>query len=276
MAKTVYFIDGKFKRKPLSSIEDRGFFFADSIYEVIRGRYDKPLFLEEHLERLYRGLSEVKINFELQREELSKIIIKSLNKLKKPESTIYIQITRGKEPRSHLPHKKTKPTLIIITREFRRLSPKLFKEGVPMILYPDIRWARCDIKTTMLLPNVLAKIEAKERGYFDALFHKNGYITESTSSSFFAIKDGKIYTHPLTTDILPSITREKVIEIANKIGTSVVEKPIKIEEISVLEGAFLAGTTYDILPIKNIEGKSIPISNIIYKIQREYEKLIMI
>lgn len=143
-----------------------------------------------------------------------------------------------------------------------------------MILYPDIRWARCDIKTTMLLPNVLAKIEAKERGYFDALFHKNGYITESTSSSFFAIKGGKIYTHPLNTDILPSITREKVIEIANKIGTSVVEEPIKIEEIPVLEGAFLAGTTYDILPINNIDGKLIPISNIIYEIQREYEKLL--
>jgi len=274
MAKRVYFLDGKFKKKPLSNIEDRGFFFSDSVYEVIRARNEKPFFLDEHLSRLERGLKELKINYQFDREYLEEIIKKSLRILKKKEAAIYLQITRGKEPRSHLPRKNTKPALIIITSEFRPLASRLFKEGVSVILYPDIRWARCDIKTTMLLPNVLAKIEAKERGFFDALFYKNGYITESTSSSFFGILGGKLITYPATNEILPSITREKVIDIARKHQIPVEERPILLQEIQKLEGAFLAGTTYDILPINRIENTKIPLSSLTSLIQEEYAKLL--
>jgi D-alanine transaminase len=274
MAKRIYFIDGKFRRNPLSTIEDRGFFFADSVYEVIRARNGKPFFLEEHLTRLEKGLKEIKIDLKLDSSYLEEVIKKSLKKLKKKEAAIYLQITRGKEPRSHLPRRKTKPTIIIITSEFRPLAPRLFKEGVSLILYPDIRWARCDIKTTMLLPNVLAKIEAKERGFFDALFYKNGYITESTSSSFFGIIGGKLLTHPATHDILPSITREKVLQIAKNLEIPVEERPLALEEIRKLEGAFLAGTTYDILPVKRIEEVEIPLSPLTSLIQIEYAKLL--
>jgi len=274
MAKRIYFIDGKFRRNPLSTIEDRGFFFADSIYEVIRARNGKPFFLEEHLTRLEKGLKEIKIDLKLDSGYLEEVIKKSLKKLKKKEAAIYLQITRGKEPRSHLPRRKIKPTIIIITSEFRPLAPRLFKEGVSLILYPDIRWARCDIKTTMLLPNVLAKIEAKERGFFDALFYKNGYITESTSSSFFGIIGGKLITHPATHDILPSITREKVLQIAKNLEIPIEERPLALEEIRKLEGAFLAGTTYDILPVKRIEEVEIPLSSLTSQIQIEYAKLL--
>jgi len=233
-----------------------------------------PFFLDEHLSRLERGLKELKINYQFDREYLEEIIKKSLRILKKKEAAIYLQITRGKEPRSHLPRKNTKPALIIITSEFRPLASRLFKEGVSVILYPDIRWARCDIKTTMLLPNVLAKIEAKERGFFDALFYKNGYITESTSSSFFGILGGKLITYPATNEILPSITREKVIDIARKHQIPVEERPILLQEIQKLEGAFLAGTTYDILPINRIEDTKIPLSSLTSLIQEEYAKLL--
>lgn len=273
--KRVYFIDGKFKNTALSNLEDRGFFFADSVYEVIRAPHGSPLFLREHLDRLYFGLKELKIPSPYTIEEYTDIILKSLKKLKSEDALIYIQVTRGKEPRSHLPRKNTKPTVVIITSKFRPLSPKLRKNGVSLILYPDIRWGRCDIKTTMLLPNVLAKIEARERGFFDAVFFKNGYITESTSSSFFGIKGAKIFTHPLTHDILPSITRQAVLEICKGLGIQVIEEPVKIESIKNLDGAFLAGTTYDILPVNAIEDAQIPLSEITTKIQLEYEKLFL-
>ncbi|MEO0242455.1 MAG: aminotransferase class IV [candidate division WOR-3 bacterium] len=273
--KRVYFIDGKFKNTPISNIEDRGLFFADSIYEVIRALHGIPIFLEEHLERLFFGLRELKIQSPYTKEEYRDIIEKSLKKLKASDALVYIQVTRGKEPRSHLPRKNTKPTVIIISSKYRPLSPKLKKNGVSLILYPDVRWGRCDIKTTMLLPNVLAKIEARERGFFDALFFKNGYLTESTSSSFFAVIGGKIFTHPLTHDILPSITRQAVIKICKELGIQVVEDPIKIESIKDLDGAFLAGTTYDILPINAIEDIKIPLSAITTKIQWEYERFLL-
>jgi len=268
--KRIYYIDGKFKRTPQASIEDRGFFFADSVYEVIRAINLVPLFLEDHLDRLFYGLNALKINPPYSRDEFTTIITKSLKKLKAPDALVYIQITRGKEPRSHLPRKNTKPTTVIITSNFRPLSPKVVKNGVSLILCEDIRWGRCDIKTTMLLPNVLAKMEAKERGYFDALFHKQDVITESTSSSFFAVKGGKIYTHPLDTHILPSITRKVVLEIAMKLNIEVVEEPITLKDLENLEGAFLAGTTYDILPVTKIENYSIPQNEVVLKIRNEY------
>lgn len=274
MIKRVYFIDGKFKRNPLSNIEDRGFFFADSIYEVIRAINNIPLFLNDHIERMYQGLKELKIEAPYSKEELTGIILKSLQKLRADDALVYIQITRGKEPRSHLPRKNTKPTIVIITSKFRPLSPKLYKSGVSLKFYPDIRWARCDIKTTMLLPNVLAKMEAKERGFFDALFVKNGKITESTSSSFFGIIDETVYTHPLTHEILPSITRKVVIDICKKTGIPIKEEPIPVNSIKNLNGAFLAGTTYDILPVHKIEDTEIPHSEVLSAIQEEYKRII--
>ncbi|MGB4238706.1 MAG: aminotransferase class IV [Candidatus Hydrothermia bacterium] len=274
MAKRIYFIDGAFREKPISSVEDRGMFFADSIYEVVRAKNGEPLFLKEHLKRLEHGLREIRITPPLHPEELEKIIRKSLKKLNSQEASIYIQITRGKEPRSHLPQKKTKPSVIIITSEFKPLPRKLFSKGVSLMMYPDIRWGRCDIKTTMLLPNVLGKIEAHEAGYFDTLFYKNGVVTESTSSSFFGIIEGALYTHPEDNNILPSITREKVIEITRSLHIEVIEQAINVEAIEKLEGAFLAGTTYDILPVNKIENVSVPISETVKMVQTEYQKLL--
>lgn len=274
MNKRVYFIDGSFKRKPLASIEDRGFFFADSVYEVIRARNGIPFFLEEHITRLQHGLNELQIKMPISEENLREIIYKSLKKLKAKEAAIYIQITRGKEPRSHLPRKGTKPSIIVITSKFRPLPLELLSRGVDLILYPDIRWGRCDIKTTMLLPNVLGKIESKKKGYFDALFYKNNFVTESTSSSFFGIIGQTLLTHPKDHNILPAITREKVISIAVKLNIKVEEKPISIESLNDLEGAFLAGTTYDILPVKKIENIILPLNPISTLIQKEYYRLL--
>ncbi|MGB9824554.1 MAG: aminotransferase class IV [Candidatus Hydrothermia bacterium] len=272
--KRVYFIDGKFKRNAVSNIEDRGLFFADSIYEVIRAINNVPLFLNDHLERMYNGLKELKIEAPYSKEELTGIILKSLQKLHADDALVYIQITRGKEPRSHLPRKNTKPTIVMITSKFRPLSPKLHKSGVPLKFYPDIRWARCDIKTTMLLPNVLAKMEAKEQGFFDALFVKNGKITESTSSSFFGVIGETVYTHPITHEILPSITRKVVIDICKNLRIPIKEEPIPINSIKNLTGAFLAGTTYDILAVSRIEDAEIPHSEIVKSIQEEYIRTI--
>ena len=275
MKSSVYFIDDRFVEKPLISLEDRGFFFADSVYEVIRAKYTRTYFLDEHLKRLRRGLSELKIKYEFSDEWIKGIIHEALSKLNLPEVTIYIQVTRGKEARSHMPKPQTKPTFVMVVSEFKPLSGEVLHNGVSLIFYDDIRWGRCDIKTTMLLPNVLAKMEAKKRGFFDAVFVKKGIITESTSSSFFALKDRKLITHPATRDILPSITRAKVIDvIAPQLGYRVEGRPLSIEELKDIEGAFLAGTTYDILPVNRVEDITITVSDGVWGIQEAYFELV--
>ncbi len=275
MPESVYYIDGKFTENPLIPVDDRGLYFADSVYEVIRAKYTRTYFLDEHLKRLRSGLSELKINYEFSDEWIKGIIHEALSKLNLPEVTIYIQVTRGKEARSHMPRPDTKPTFVMVVSEFKPLSDEILHNGVSLIFYDDIRWGRCDIKTTMLLPNVLAKMEAKEKGFFDALFFKNGFITESTSSSFFAVKGNALITHPENTNILPSITRAKVIkDIAPLLGIKVYERPLLTQEIREIDGAFLAGTTYDILPVRKINDVEIPKSALVYKIQDKYFRLI--
>ena len=275
MKPPVYFIDGEFTTCAKIPVDDRGFYFADSVYEVIRAKNKKPYFLKEHIKRLKRGLRELKIIEPSYLKDIEKIVNEALERLNVYESSIYIQITRGKEQRHHLPKEGITPTFLLIASEFKPLSHNLLKNGVPLIFYEDIRWGRCDIKTTMLLPNVMAKLEARERGYFDAVFYKNGIITESTSSSFFAVKDKKLITHPKDTNILPSITREVVIEkIAPNLGMEVVKRPLKVEEISEIDGAFLAGTTYDILPVNKIENIDFRVPDTILEIQKSYLDLV--
>ncbi len=275
MPKAVYFIDGKFTEDAKIPVDDRGLYFADSVYEVIRAKNKRPYFLEEHIERLKRGLLELGIKIPVYLTQIDEIIAKALVRLNEDESSIYIQITRGKEQRSHLPGHNLEPTFILITSKFKPLADNLLKNGVSLILHEDIRWGRCDIKTTMLLPNVIAKMKAKEKGYFDALFYKNGVITESTSSTFFAIKGNELITHPRDTGILPSITRKNVIEvIAPQLGFKIIERPLRVEEIPDIDGAFLAGTTYDILPVNKIEDVSLQVSDAILEIQSAYFRII--
>ncbi len=275
MRNAVYYVNDNFVEKPVVSLEDRGFFFADSVYEVIRAKDTRTYFFDEHLERLRRGLSEIKISLPYTDEEIKEISRTALHRLNVEEAEIYIQVTRGREPRKHMPDRGLIPTFVLIAYEFNPLSREILQSGVSLMLYEDIRWGRCDIKTTMLLPNVLGKMEAKKQGFFDALFHKNGVITESTSSSFFALSDGRLITHPRDTNILPSITRAKVIEeIAPTLGIKVEERPLKLEELNKIDGAFLAGTTYDILPVNRIENISINIPDTVIKIQKEYFSLV--
>ncbi len=275
MPKAIYFIDGKFTEDAKIPVDDRGLYFADSVYEVIRAKNKKPYFLDEHIERLKKGLLELKIKIPIYLTKIEEIIAKALVRLDEYESSIYIQVTRGKEQRSHLPEHNLEPTFILITSKFTPLPDNLLKNGVSLIFHEDIRWGRCDIKTTMLLPNVMAKMKAKEKGYFDALFYKNGIITESTSSAFFAIKGNELITHPRDTGILPSITRKKVIEvIAPQLGFKIIERPLRVEEIHEIDGAFLAGTTYDILPVNKIEDVSLKIPDGIIKIQSAYFRII--
>jgi D-alanine transaminase len=241
------------------SVEDRGFLFADGVYEVVRSYEGRPFMLEAHLERLRQGLRALRID-DPGTAGLPAVAERLLdeNQLRTGEATIYIQVTRGAAPRAHaFPPAGTRPTLYVAARRFHPHPPEYAQDGVPAITYPDTRWARCDIKSISLLPNVLANQAAKEAGAFEALFVRDGIVLEGSHANVFAVRDGTLVTYPACNYILAGITRQRVMELAAELGIPVAEGPIPLEALSDTAELFLSGTTTEILPVTRVDGRAI-------------------
>jgi D-alanine transaminase len=256
---------------------DRGFLFADGIYEVIR-TYNKKLFrYDNHLSRLKRSLTEIKINFE-EYGSLQRIIYELIEKNKiEGEAKVYLQITRGSGlPRTHtFPTQKNSPALFISTEEIQSQNKKI-AEGVKVILHEDLRWLRCDIKSISLLPVVLANQKAKEAFAEEAILYRNGLITEGSHTNFFAVKDKTLFTAPLSNLILEGITRRTVLELCNQMKIEVKEKHIRKDELKKFNEFFLTSTTKEIMPIvqiDNLEVSSGMPGTITKKIQAAFKDL---
>lgn len=233
---------------------DRGFLFADGVYEAIR-TYNKKLFrFDDHLQRLKRSLRETKINFK-NITELEKIIFELIERNKiKNETLIYLQITRGVSiPRRHnFPAENVKPTLFISVQNLAENFSERQK-GIKVIIDKDIRWLRCDIKSVSLLPAVLSNQKAKEAGVEEAILVRNGLITEGTHTNFFAVKNKVVYTAPESDFILSGITRKVALEICSRLQIKVKEKFIHIKDLKSFNEFFITSTTKEITPVVQID-----------------------
>jgi len=251
----VYFNDEfKLLSEVILSPFDRGFLFADGVYESIR-TYNKKLFTyEEHLKRLKRSLKEIRIGFD-DLNTLENIIYELIQKNNiKDEALIYLQITRGKAfPRTHsFPKEKAKPTLFISVKEFKEDSDEQSR-GVKVILQEDIRWLRCDIKSTSLLPVVLANQKATEEGAEEAILVRDGLITEGTHTNFFAVRDETVFTAPSSRLILNGITREIVLGFCKKFKIDFREEFINKDDLKNFSEFFITSTTKEITPVTTID-----------------------
>ncbi|HDQ00057.1 MAG TPA: D-alanine aminotransferase Dat [bacterium] len=238
---------------------DRGFLFADGVYEVIRYYHDHFFLTDEHLRRMRHGLQQLRIT-PPDLEEF-KIIIQRLiqaNNLHDLDVLAYIQVTRGvRKPRTHFfPTEKTAPTVLILTSVFQRHQQEI-DNGVKVILQPDTRWRCCDIKSIALLPNVLARQNAVDANAAEAVFVRDGMITEGTHTNFCAVKNGTMWTPPLSNFILAGVTRNLVLDICRKLSISVREDVIKERELETFDEHFLVGTTVEITPIIQIDDRKI-------------------
>jgi len=233
---------------------DRGFLFADGVYESIR-TYNKKLFhYGDHLERLKRSLAEIKIVF-FDFDSIEKIIYTLIEKNKiRNEALVYLQITRGSAfPRSHkFPESNINPTIFISVNNLESRKDKLNK-GIKVILQEDLRWLRCNIKSTSLLPVVLANQKAFEEGAEEAILVRNGLITEGTHTNFFAVKEDTVFTAPLSNLILDGITRKIVLELCSQQKIKVKEKHFHKDELKNFEEFFITSTTKEITPIVQID-----------------------
>ena len=232
---------------------DRGFLFADGVYESIR-TYNKKLFrYKDHLERLRRSLKEIKIDFR-EIDSLENIIYDLIKNSIEGEALVYLQITRGSAiPRTHsFPKEKISPTLFISVKEFKE-DIKEQEKGVKVILQEDIRWLRCDIKSTSLLPVVLASQKATEENAVEAILVRDGLITEGTHTNFFAVKDEIVFTAPKSRLILEGITRKVVLEFCEKFKVDFREEFINKDELKNYTEFFITSTTKEITPVTTID-----------------------
>jgi D-alanine transaminase len=274
MAEIVY-LNGKFiqKNEAVISPEDRGFNFADGIYEVIKYYGGKPFRYADHLDRLKRSLREVQINFE-NCDQLESVFqeLLEMNGLANQEAGVYLQISRGSQTRIHRFPDNIEPTVYATVFPFATKWDQLEK-GVKVITTEDIRWLRCDIKSISLLPNVMAAQQAHEQDAVEAIFIRNGIVTEGSHSSFLAVKNGKVYTHPDSNLILPGITKIVIREICRELNLWLVEEGIPASELAIMDEMMIIGTGSEVTPVVQLNenqvgnGKPGPVTT---RIQKEF------
>jgi D-alanine transaminase len=236
---------------------DRGFLLGDAVYEVLRVYGGRPWLVDEHWRRLAASLEAVRIQG-VDFDRLRARMLKTIAAGPFQEATVYIQITRGVAPRTHLFPAAIPPLEFLYVKEFLDPYEESRREGGAVITLPDIRWERCDIKSTNLLPNVLASQAAKEAGCLEALFYlPDGTLTEGTHTSFFGVLAGTLLTAPPSPSILPGITRSLVLKLAAGAGIPVSEHVLKRDDLTRVTELFLTGTTSEVLPVVRVDGKPI-------------------
>jgi D-alanine transaminase len=232
---------------------DRAFLFADGVYEALRTYNGKLFRLDDHLERLRYSLTQLKISFNdfsLIEQITSKLA--QINNITNDYS-VYLQISRGVSfPRTHNYEDDLTPNVFAFVKPIKDNSKEINK-GVKVILEKDLRWLRCDIKSTSLLPSVMANQNAIQNYAYEAVLFRDDFITEGSHTNFFAVKNNKVFTAPISNYILNGVTRKFVLELCSKNKIDFSEEYIKPNEIKTFDEFFITGTTTEITPIVQID-----------------------
>lgn len=237
---------------------DRGTYFGDGVYEVVRS-YDGGIFaLDEHLERFGRSLAAIEIGG-VAIENIRGRVERAYENANISDAKIYFHITRGSEPRDHAGGEETRPNFFLTITEIGDLSEEK-EHGISVSTFPDWRWKRCDIKSLNLLANVLARRDAEKRGCKEAIMlNDKAEITEGAGSAFFMVlgQSKQLITRPLGPEILPSITRNIILQLADKAGLTIIEKAITPFQANWADELFIAVTTKDIVPVVEFDGQRV-------------------
>lgn len=253
----IAYVNGRFGplAEAVVSVEDRGYQFADGVYEVVATYGGCPYALEPHLTRLQNNLKVLRLPLDIRDYGLSAKLLEGLERSGFGETLIYIQVTRGVAPRQHqFPAVPVSPTVVMTFKELHGWPPALYARGVEVISTQDWRWQRCDIKSIALLPNVLAKQAAAQVGAFEALLvDAAGRVTEGASTSAFCVEAGCLHTAPIGCHILPSITRGILLDLARTLGIPSKEAFCTLEQFKAADEVFIAGTTLEAMPVVRID-----------------------
>ena len=257
----VAYVDGVYRphREAAVHVEDRGYQFADGVYEVIAVRGGRLIDEALHFARLRRSLAELRIQGALADAPLRVVFREVIRRNGVVNGIVYVQITRGAAPRDHAFPKDARPVVVVTARRARTPDPKLGRDGVKVITIPDIRWQRCDIKSVSLVANVLGKQQAREAGAYEAWqVDAEGRITEGTSTNAWIVTgDNTVLTRAADHAILNGVTRQALIDIIQREGYGFAERPFTVAEAKAAREAFLTSTTADLLPVVEIDGQTV-------------------
>jgi D-alanine transaminase len=256
----IAYVNGEFLplERATVRVEDRGFQFADGVYEVVRTYGGEPFATDEHLARLSRSLDAIELKNPLSVEQWKSIINEGIQRSGFAEAIVYLQVTRGCAPRHRGMPKGAEPTIVMTVRELAAPAAKLRENGIAVITMPEFRWARCDIKSIALLPSVLAYQAAKKAGATDAIFvDEVDTVNEATAGNVFVVTDGRLRTPLKSTRILPGVTRDKLLVAARAAGIGTAEERITKSELLSAQEVFLSSTTAEVTPVATVDGKQI-------------------
>jgi len=256
---SIAYVNGEFL--PLAearvSILDRGFQFADGVYEMIPVYGGTPFRLAAHLKRLARSLGEIRMDLPMAADELADAVRELVARNGGGDCGAYIQVTRGEAPRNHPFPEAVHPTVVMTCTPVSPVPGEWVREGVSAITVDDIRWARCDIKSIALLPNVMMRQKAAEEGAFEALWVHDGLAVEGAASNLFAVFDGEARTPPDGPRVLPGITRDVVLELAADEGLPVGTGAITAEALAAADEVWLTSSTKEVLPVTRLDGQPV-------------------
>jgi len=257
----IAYVNGRYvpHRDASVHVEDRGFQFADGVYEVFAVRSGVLIDEELHLLRLARSLGELRIAKPHSDRVLRHLFREVLRRNRVRDGVLYLQITRGAAPRDHAFPKSAEPSVVITARRTRPPDPAVAARGVEVVTIPDIRWRRCDIKSVSLLPNILGKQHAKEAGAYEAwMVTDGGEVTEGTSTNAWIVtQDGALVTRGADASILNGVTRVTILRLAREANLAIEERSFSLAEALNAAEAFLTSTTSYVMPIVKIDGKTI-------------------
>ena len=261
----IAYVNGQYvpHAQAMVGIEDRGYQFADGVYEVCEVRGLRLVDERRHMARLDRSLRELRMAHPMTPKALGIVMRETVRRNRVRDGIVYVQVTRGEMRRDFpFPPDGTRPSIVVTARSHDTVKlEKQAADGIAVVTMPDLRWQRVDIKSVALLPNVLAKQAAREQGAKEAwLVDEQGRVTEGASSNAWIVtRDGKLVTRPLSGDILPGITRSVVIDLIAREGLGLEERPFTVEEAYAAREAFVTSASQLVMPVVQIDGR--PIGN---------------
>jgi len=258
MADALWF-DGRFTTtdEPLFTVRDRAVLFGDAVYEVLKFVDRSPILVEAHWRRLCRSLELLEIGNPWTESSFRELLSEILRRADPDSGIVYLQVTRGGAERSHVWQDDVPPVAFMYASAFRFPDEAMRHDGVAVITLPDARWARCEIKSVNLLPNVMAKKAAKRAGAVEAIFVDGDRITEGGSSNVFLVLNGFLVTHPKDQNILAGTVRDAVVELCREEGLPVEERAPLVSELARAEEVFLTSTTLSVLPVSSVDGRTV-------------------
>jgi D-alanine transaminase len=258
---SIVYLNGEFipKEKAFISVDDRGFLFGDGIYEVTAAYQGKLYRWDRHVARANRGLKALRIDFDpATLEDVHHRLLKENGLDQVPVAYVYLEVTRGVAPRTHqFPATPVPPTVYLFAGQYHRPPRERWEQGFKAVTVHDQRWARVDLKTIQLLPNVLGKQAAVDHGVDEIVYVKDGMAIEGALNNFFTVFGKTVVNHPSSNQILGGISREVVLELCPKLGFKVEDRSITLEEMYQADEAFHTGTLTEVKPCVEVDGRPI-------------------